>query len=542
MRHSIPTSVVALLLAHTSWAQGDHLVRLDTSSLNFLSVGKGLPTADGGSVLQLLEPGGFTLWKCDADGQAQWRNKYPSDGQMFSWDIAPTTSGDVLFVFTGDSSSGPGNSPVLYCDVRRIAQDGTVNWHKRMELDPITTGSSIGVQQVQVTENGQSDIFITCSAGLSSSNLLSVTKLEGGGEVLWSRRIGDATAMMSFPFPSFGINTVYLAPDPFGGCRIVAPATDFNDESVNVVSLAADGSLSWARLFDYLGLVSSFKMSGPAVTNDGSTVFCTHTTSDNGGAHLVRISESGQLVEVQQVAGEYWGELRNDQGDLLMLWGGSVITLSEAGDPLIQISFGALPDGEDSTYFLQYNHMEVANGRACFAGSFIATPTGAGLPVASAAVSSFDLNSLSCGRVATTLMTDHVILPNSIFTCAPMANIASDTLLMNTSNGPLLFDERTLFGTTDLCVYTAIEPIVEAAPAFSLNRTLLGTGDALFAQSSEPISIVLRDAKGSLLWQNDRPDRRIDIPTSSLAPGLYLLTGQDAFDVTMGVVKVAVER
>lgn len=129
MKHGV-LIFFSVILSFGCLAQSAHTVRLDTTALNFMNVGEGLPTADGGSVLQIPEPGGFSLWKCDADGQAQWRNHYPTEGQMYTWDIAPTISGDVLFVSSSYWLSQMGDSVVVSWDIRRIAQDGSVSWHR----------------------------------------------------------------------------------------------------------------------------------------------------------------------------------------------------------------------------------------------------------------------------------------------------------------------------------------------------------------------------------------------------------------------------
>lgn len=545
MKHvSALATSVTLLISVGAIAQGDQFVRLDTSALNFMWVGDGLPTADGGSVFQIPQAGGFSLWKCGADGEAQWRNEYPSEGPVTDWDIAPTASGDILFVSSWFWQSQWMDTLVLGWDLRRIGQDGTVGWHKHFELDTLLSTYFNGIQDVRVVENAASELFVIFAADFDWQNLTSVHKLSANGDLLWSRRIGDTAAAMSFPTPSsLFMNTPHLVPDQSGGCRLVAPATENGDESAYVVRLSSAGELEWARLFDYLGTVSSFTLYAPTVIPDGTTLFITWTDSQNGGIHLVRISDAGDLLDVQRYdQGGYTGDLKYDQGTLMVLNGNRVVTISETGDPLSAIGFTAFPDGEDSTYYFQVQRIEVANGRACFAGTFTATPTGAGLPLASPAISSFGLDVQTCGRVVFTPTGTHAALPNSIYTCDAMPTMAADTVGVTASDASLAVEPRTLFGSSNLCVYTAVPEAPSVPAPFLLNRTLLTIGDPLAITSDRPLHLTILDAKGAAVWNNARSDQRQDIPTSGWAPGLYTLLGRDLGGRPVGTAKVVVER
>ncbi len=545
MKHvSALATSVTLLISAGAIAQSDQFVRLDTSALNFMWVGDGLPTADGGSVFQIPQAGGFSLWKCGADGEAEWRNTYPSEGPMTDWDVAPTASGDVLFVSSSFWQSQWLDTLVLTWDIRSIAQDGTVNWHKHFELDTLYGTYFNGIQDVRVVENAASELFVIFAADFDWQNLTSVHKLSANGELLWSRRIGDTAAAMSFPNPSsLFMNTPHLVPDQSGGCRLVAPATDHSDESAYIMSLSADGELEWARLFDYLGIVSSFTLYAPAATADGTTLFLTWTDSQNGGIHLVRISDGGDLLDVQRYdQGGYTGDLKYDQGTLMVLNGNRVVTISETGDPLSAIGFTAFPDAEDSTYNFQVQRIEVAVGRACFAGTFTATPIGAGLPLASPAISSFGLDVQTCGRVVFTPTGTHAALPNSIYTCDAMPTMAADTAGVTASDASLAAEPRTLFGSTDLCVYTAVPEGSSVASPFTVNRTLLAIGDPLTITSDHPLRFTIFDAKGAVIWNDARSGQRLEIPTSAWSSGLYTLLGRDLGGRPVGTVNVVLER
>lgn len=545
MKHaSLLATVLSLITYSAARAQSDPFVQLDTSALNYIWVGDGLPTADGGCVFQVPQAGGFSLWKCGADGEAQWRNQYPNEGSMTDWDVAPTASGDVLYVSSTSWQSTYMDTLVLAWDLRRIAQDGSVTWHKHFELDTLYSFYFSGMQHIRVVENAASELFVIFVTDLDWQNVTTVHKLSATGDLLWSRRVGDTEAMMSFPSPSsLFASTPYLVPDLSGGCRLVAPATDHSDESAYVMRLSADGELEWARLFDYLGTVSSFVMYTPAVIADGATLFITMTDSQNGGIHLVRISAGGDLLDVQRYdQGGYTGDLKYDQGALMVLNGNRVVTISETGDPLSAIGFTTFPDQEDSTYNFQVQRMDVAAGRVCFAGTFTATPTGAGLPLASPAISSFGLDTQTCGRVVFIPTGTHSALPNSIYTCDALPTIAADTIGVATTDASLAVEPRTLFGSTNLCVYTAVPEASHLAASFTVNRTLLNAGDALIATSTGTMNVILRDAKGGLVWQSPLSAQRVDVPTSGLASGLYMLVGSDVNGQALGTVKVAVQR
>ena len=545
MKHaSIPAVVLSLLIPYVVLAQGDQFVRLDTSALNSMWVGEGLPTADGGCVFQIPQAGGFNLWKCGADGEPEWRNTYPSEGPMTDWDVAPTASGDVLFVSSSFWQSQWLDTLVLTWDIRSIAQDGTVNWHKHFELDTLYGTYFNGIQDVRVVENAASELFVIFAADFDWQNLTSVHKLSANGELLWSRRIGDTAAAMSFPSSSsLFASTPHLVPDQSGGCRLVAPAAENNDESAYVVRLSSDGDLEWARLFDYLGNVSSFTLYVPTVAADGTTLFITWTDSQNGGIHLVRISDGGDLLDVQRYEqGGYTGDLKNIQGTLALMDGDRVVTMSETGDLLSGMSMTAFPATEDSTYYFQIQRKEAAGGRICFAGTFTATPTGAGLPLASPAITSFELSTLTCGHASFTPIGTHSALPNSIYTCGSMPTMAADTVETSVSDASLTAEPRTLFGSTDLCVYTAVPEGSSVAAPFTVNSTLLAIGDPLAITSDQPLRFTFFDSKGAVVWNDARSGQRQDIPTSGWAPGLYTVLGRDLGGRPVGTAKVVLER
>jgi hypothetical protein len=544
MEHGVPSlTFFALLLSSGSVAQNAHLVRLDTAALNNISIGEGVPMADGGSVLEVPELGGFSLWKCDAAGTAQWRNRYPWEGAYPTNDIAPTTNGDVLMAYATVNSSTVGDTAIPVLDLWRIGPDGATVWRKHLELDTVFGGWIGFVTQLKIVENEASEIFILSVVDLNWENIVSVTKVDASGAMLWSRRVGDPVNQMSFPFPAGFGSMIYLAPDLSGGCRLVAPATENADESVYIVNVTADGSLAWGRLFDYLGIASSFSMTEPAVDMAGTTLFQTYTSSANGDLHIVRISEAGDLLEVEQYGTGYWGELSYDQGTVLLRGGYQLMVVNDNGDLVSGVGQISLPDDSAYTYQLPLGKCNVKNGRVCCYGRFMSTPVGAGLPLASPALCRFDLSDpAACDRMTFTPVAPHTSLPLSIFTCTPMTSLACDTLAAMVSDGSLTSEPKPLLASVDLCVLTAIAPVAEIPATFTVNRTLLLSGDPLTVTSDRPLGYCILDMKGAVVWSDPRTNQRLDIPTAELTPGLYMLLGRDVTGQVVGTAKVVVGR
>ncbi len=542
MKHALLLST-GLVLSTGSFAQNAHLVRLDTTELNTMQTGAGVPTADGGSAVQVREGANFSLWKCDGYGNAQWQNHYPTAITNADATIATTGNGDVLLGYAGGTQSTWGDTTVPSLELWRIAQDGSVIWRKYMTLDTVFGYMPYFYQRINMVENAQSEIFIMSSSDLNWAGLLSVTKVNASGDVLWGIRIGDPAGSMNFPF-SMSSGLVYLAPDGTGGCRVVSAAAD-NDESVNVIRISSDGALTWGKLFDYLGNAQSFTMAAPAVAENGNTLFFTNTNNmdPNGGTHLVRISESGDLLSVEQYQGSiYCADLINDQGTLMRIENQRVISMNETGDLLTGTGFASLPANEDSTYHFLFNHLALKNGRACFSGSFTATPIGVGLPLVSLAVSSFDVDGANCGLVHWEQEGIHTALPLSIFTCDAMASIAAEPTSPTVMDGSLTPEPRPLLASTNLCSFTSIAPVAETPATFSVNRTLLQAGDPLTVTSDRPLLCSIVDVKGAVVWNDARANQRLEIPTAELTPGLYTLMGREVTGQVVGTAKVVVER
>lgn len=538
----------ALLLASTclfgikAIAQDAYRLRLDTSALNSFSPGPTLPMSDGGSTLQLSEPFGFSLWRCDASGVPLWRNRYPSVATYDHGEVARANNGDLLIAYANWAETTWDQPVMLGWDLWRVAPDGSPLWHKDIHLDTLY-GLDYFVQHiVHVVESPQGDIHVLSCVDLSTRQMVAVTKVDAAGNFLWSTWVGDPMSEMTFPTPQSTSDRFCLSPTPDGGCTFTTPASYNTGEGVYIVHLSASGSLAWAREYDYLGVADQYSLGRSTVDPDGNTLIRTSTNSTNGGTHVVRISPTGELLSVYTYELLFFGNFINDEGIIYLEEGGTLKRLAPSGALIAGFNQLPLAQTADSTYTLWWSDPRIKQARICLRAEYRATPVGAGLPIASPGLVSFNLSEeTSCAHSTFTSIYPPDTLPNSIFSCVPLEPLAAVQITPQIGDAPLDFIARPLLNSVDLCVLTSITPLAEAPMTFTVNRTLLLAGDPLTVTSERPLRYSIVDMKGALVWNELRASQRLDIPTLELTPGLYMLMGRDVTGQVVGTAKVVVE-
>lgn len=541
MKHGC-TLLFALALTSSSFAQNALNLRLDTVALNGIVTDKGVPTADGGIVLMVPETGGMSLLKCDATGTAQWRSFYPSGTTAYpAADITPCVNGDVLLAYANTQILW--NMFGLAFDVWRIDPNGSVVWHHHYAPETFFGYSWFLGQGISIKENDQSGIFVLMHGEDEQNTHVAVTKIDQSGAIVWNRQVGGPFGM-GLPCPGNWCHEhLNLYPDQQGGCRLTLQNGDQSHESALAVSLAANGSLAWASQFDYLGTVTTWEMFPHVVNGEGTTILVTMSNSSNGGMHIVQISGTGTLLKVDRYdINSYWeASLGFDQGTLIGRRDNDMFTVNEDGTLGSGSTLIGYPSDTDFTYQMGSGHFSVDNGRVLFYGGFTATPTGPGLPLASPAFMSFGITDEAvCGRAPFSVV--HDVLPNSLFTCAAMPMIGSESVAISVTDGSVVPMARPLLTTVDLCTTTAITALYETPAAFSVNRTTLLAGEVLTVTSDRPFHYSIMDVKGSVVWIDARVNQRLDIPTTELTSGLYMLMGRDLTGRVVGTAKVVVER
>jgi hypothetical protein len=491
-------------------------------------------------VLLVVEPGGTSLWKCDAAGTPQWRNVYPAGTGGTSSDIAPCANGDVLLAYATIHASWDTLIPAF--ELWRIDPNGAVLWHEHYVQDTLFGSIMYYGLEVSVVENDQAELLVLTNLAGSGNERVAVTKVDGSGALIWSRQVGDPLSGMAFPCTlNSCLGELSLYPDAQGGCRLTMASAD-HSESALILCLAPDGSLAWARQFDYLGLVNTFEMFPHVATADGTTVLITLSTSLNGGLHLIHISATGTLLKVDryELSSNCCTGLAYDQGALIVRFYDGLFTLNEEGAIASGSQLIPFPADTDFTYTMGSNTFNVHDGRAFFSGTFTSTPIGAGLPMVSPAFTSFGIeDGTVCGRASFTAA--HDVLPNALFTCEPILSLGTDDHALQVASGSLTSVPRPLLASIDLCTLTAIAPVAENRSAFAVDRTLLLAGEPLTVTADRPLRYSVVDIKGATVWSGPRSGLRSTIPTGDLTSGLYMLVGRDVAGEVVGTAKVVVE-
>jgi hypothetical protein len=543
MHHVERVSIIlwGLALYVSSAAQSPLFMRLDTTALNGIQVGEGILTADGGAMLHVLGSNGNSLWKCDASGTPQWRFKYPIS-QGIACDIASCDNNDVVVVQATDSLIAWDTIHPRF-DVCRIGPNGEVVWHKRYDAGVMAGQFSPFSQAVSIRENDQGELLVLSHTAHSNLQHILVTKLSADGDVIWTRQVGTdpGTSFPCMELSCAGMITLY--PDPQGGCRLSVPDLANSAESALIVSLANDGTLEWARQFDYLGLTNSSYIAPHVVLNDGTTVLLTLTASLNGGLHLVYITDEGSLERVDRFDSytNCCSGLAYDQNTLVMRQYESFFILDQSGSILSGSKQLQIEGDTAFQYSIGSTSFDFRNGKAMHSGGYIVLPTGPELPMASPYISTFGVEDpLSCYRASDTL--PHEVLPNANFTCSPNDQISSVALGTSVIELIITLDTMTLFGSINLCSSVSLPPETEPIPGFSVDRTLLNTDEPVMVISDRPLRYSLFDTHGVLVREHRSASQRAEIPTSALADGLYLLIGQDQSGRKAGTAKLVIAR
>ncbi len=540
---SASSLLCALVLTSASFAQNTLNLRLDTTALNGIAIDEAVPTADGGVVLMLPGTSGMSLWKCDANGTAQWRNSYPVPVVNGYRDIASCANGDVLLACASSQQTG-WDTVTMAFDLWRIAVDGSVAWHKMVTAGTLPQAGSLIEQEVEVVENSQGELLLFLHAEINWAHRGIITKMSSTGSLIWNRQLGDPAVGWTFPCAvSSCFGKMRIQPDVQGGCLVMMPLSDM-DENILLASLDTDGTFAWASHFEYLGVVNAGFVGNAVVDAQGNMLFLTVTTSLNGGLHVVRITPTGELERVDryQPYTNCCSSLAMHEDTLLLCYYQNVYGLGTDGAVLYGSTARPLLADADSEYYTTSTWSNARYGRMVSSGAFLATPLEPGLPQASPTLSSFAVSDVaSCARTSAMLPV-HDVLPNSIFTCPPYAALDAQPLEATVAEATLDFEQQPLLAAIDLCVLTAIEPLTATVPAFTVNRTLLRVGDALTITSEVLLRCSIIDARGAMVWNAARPDQRTDVPTTQLASGLYTVLGRNISGQLVGTVKVVVEQ
>ncbi len=224
--------------------------------------------------------------KIDGSGALQWTKTIGGANNDYSYSIANTTDGG--FIIAGNTSSfGQGGDDVY---IIKLDGSGNLQWTKAIG----GTNNDLGYSVIQTSDGGFAIAGYSSSFGQGGNDLY-VLKLDGLGNLLWSRTIGGVN-------DDFGYAIIETSD---GGLAIAGQTQSFGQGNVDVyvVKLDGSGNLQWSRT---IGGVNNDEGSSIIETSDNGFLIVGQTQSFGQGGwdvYAIKLDASGTLQWTTTVGG-----------------------------------------------------------------------------------------------------------------------------------------------------------------------------------------------------------------------------------------------
>ncbi len=286
------------------------------------------------------------LVKLDAMGNVQWNKTYGGTGSDQGWDLVQTL--DSGFCIAGQTASF-GASPNDFYVVRTDAS-GNLIWDKKVGAASL---ADIAYSITNTSDGGfaiAGTAYTWTGSASTSSNDFYIVKLDGSGNMVWSRLVQDANATK---YPDYARSIIETAD---GGFMIAGEAGQpkvnggFNWHYL-LVKLDGAGQVSWTRYYggtqiplfstdgsDYAESVIQMPNGDYLVGGYTFSFNYNYTTGQQVGLeyYLIRVNSTGTLVSTHII-----GTAQND-------FGKSLIKTSDGGYMIAgysqELTAGTYPD------------------------------------------------------------------------------------------------------------------------------------------------------------------------------------------------------
>ena len=192
----------------------------------------------------------FSAVKINTSGEVSWSKTYSSAGDDYLSSIAVAPSGEIFLGGYKLNKDGHFDFSLM-----KLNASGTMQWYKTYE----TAVSDICVY-VGVTPSG--DVFLTGNIDSDTKKHIWILKLDGSGDVRWSKIYGSASG------GNKNMNILASVITKEGGLAVVG----VDGTQTYFLKLAADGEESITKMHNaisYFEEASSLKQ-----LNDGGFIFC----------------------------------------------------------------------------------------------------------------------------------------------------------------------------------------------------------------------------------------------------------------------------
>ena len=265
----------------------------------------------------------FYLVKLDAAGNVQWNKSYGGTGTDQGWEVVQTP--DSGFCIAGQTASF-GASPNDFYVVRTDAS-GNLVWDKKVGAAGL---ADIAYSITNTNDGGfavAGTAYTWTGSGSTSSNDFYIVKLDGSGNMVWSRLVQDVNTTR---YPDYARSIIQTAD---GGYMVAGEAGQpkvsggFNWHYL-LVKLDAAGAVSWTRYYGGTQIAnvstdgSDYAESVIQMANGdylvGGYTFSFNYNFNNSQQvgleyYLVRVSGTGSLISTHII-----GTAQNDIGKCLI--------------------------------------------------------------------------------------------------------------------------------------------------------------------------------------------------------------------------------
>ena len=424
--------------------------------------------------------------------------------------------------------------------------------------------ADIGIQNVQVQVSPDGGIVMLIH---TSSAKLEVVKLNGSGQLEWSRSVGQQVSPVGEHAPAQAFDNEprpQLAIGQDGSIYYIEGGQYFASH-LRLTKLNADGELVWMNRYIYNNNVTVATFHGLAIDQSGTLHTSGYLVTTVGRFHILyKISSDGVMLQADIYRTPYflspWEFGLDAQGNRYDL----VRTQVNVSSPVF-LSEGLLVADQDGSngyfirrisqvvppnnVFLPLRYMDVFGDRITLSGHLHHEDINLAYTTRYESLMTFDSQNItSCFLNDTTLQNTSV--PASLITTENITNAVSlDVLSYYTAMSFQLVPESLNAElTTDLCVLgsdllglgTGVDNSVITSPTL-LDRTMYRPGEEIKFNITVPATIEVWNSAGQLISRKSYHQHSAVLSTSGWKSGIYLIRGKDLQGGSLGAIRVIIE-
>ncbi|MBP6697621.1 MAG: hypothetical protein KA175_08385 [Flavobacteriales bacterium] len=524
----------AILLAQPGYFQRSTLFEHTEPNAAFANA---VETSDGSVLAALNLDTANYLVKLDQNGEFVWANAYPSSSTDDTWRagaLTATADGGAIVLHDEylDISTAP-NYQTFEVTATRLDAAGQVMWRRKYNAPVPMFVSAFPHASIVTHPNGEHTILL--HGFLTYHNVL--VRIDDLGNVIWST-YPDSNVMDSeadlLPGPDNGVLLVYLSDFPSGD-GIVAMRFD------------QSGSMLWGKRIKMTNASAMYSNMNAGVIASGAVYLIgEQEIGQTDRDLLIRFEPNGDLAWYKLYDTSFapspsftLTELTN--GDLMFgsrgreyfTSGGTY--LGHAGT-----SFPSTDVGNDQ-FVRSAGYTGLSSIGFLVSGNYKRTDQLFGYSWSTPTIERIPLDLAgTCGWVMDTsyAVTD-TLVPLAFISLQTMDAPVPETVFSADTSFIIVPSNLAFF---DFCALVGVEEnIVVDQPAIEVFPSLVSAGDPVNLRTTDAAEVIVRDARGRIVWRDRVQAGLTQIPTSGLAAGLHVIHALDRTNGTSDSVRFVVE-